>query len=1254
MRKIHTMIVALMAIAPMLCAWGGGSAYSRLYVKVSSEQVGMGKVYASDSSSVDASLFTETSSGNYAKEGENETITLYAHAQANLGCEFVGWSEEEGGDIVSEESVLAVDVPCGSKPNSGSSYTDRTRWANFKLTDYPAFQVTFAPISLAGAGGYTVDGVEVGVETVMLPDVATNHIYKVNLTSTANTGYEFIRWYVTDGVSTDYFSTEATTTYTTTNAVTIGAEFRRKNDVVVHFQPAVGEDGATYTFDGSTTVSDSVVDFTYEAADSQSVALALVGTYGKQQRWWYRPLGGEKTYLSYKASFSHVFEGEVDVGVDFSDEWPLAAKIGDASFYNIADAMEAWEPNTTLTLFADVTLEDAVHLTSADNRRIDLSTFTIGNLNNITLDVGVLAQNGNVIYLSLADAIGAAEAGDTISILEGTFAAGSDTITINKPITIAGQGKTATRLNFTAAAKCAFSITASNVTIENMTINQSATSEQTTHATINDVAYSDIVLRNLKLTGGKQSLAIKGVTNLTVDSCDFNQSSSAVLLYRAQGDTVFSNNTFALGSNADGAIFMTTVYGVDNGSAGTLTLRDNTMTSGKSFYYLEGAKSDMNLKLEIVGNVISGYSNKGIIFYTGSLGNYYESITITNNVFNKSGKYAIERVKEDSTLDIDARFNYWGSNPPNFNSLLRYVYNNNIKTEPYYRAYDSTLAPADGALSDLYPPVKIGEKFYASIAKALEAVQEGETIELLANLNENVDCSAFTNEFYLDYGTFGNTGTFTAAEGWKLLSVPGETAVYQYVRCGTITFSAGEDGPETVELPTDLVDYRPFPTNVVLALPIYDDDSKSFAGWKVADSDPAEIVSSIAADTAPSYNLVATWKAVQTIEIQTADGEELSAIKVSESWIEANDNLTSTSTAEEIRMEMEKTDENGLKKWENYVLGQDPSAAVKIDGEQAETTVMPVLNTLAPQTVDTGFTVTYSLDQVATNGEIVVEGAQQVTPEFEIDLSEVTSNAYYRMTATITATDGSGAEVHVVSTNTIGVLAVTNAPRNTIIPVPWASLADGEAISVSNLVRTATLAPGDRIQAYDATNGTYRIWTLSESKEWVPQTTVSGGGAAQAPSSDAYTIPRGSGVWLIRGEASADSPIYLVGGAADEAAKTELAAGTAESPSWNLVGNPTTEAVTVGGGSADGSVSPSDGDQILVPTAGGAPVNYTYDASRGQWYYNKTVPVYRTRNGVEVQVGVRSVREYVDAATVPAGSGFWYLNAGGESKDVQW
>lgn len=381
--------------------------------------------------------------------------------------------------------------------------------------------------------------------------------------------------------------------------------------------------------------------------------------------------------------------------------------------------------------------------------------------------------------------------------------------------------------------------------------------------------------------------------------------------------------------------------------------------------------------------------------------------------------------------------------------------------------------------------------------------------------------------------------------------------------------------------------------------------------------------------------------ATATVEVVDEAGEamSISPITVDADWVDKN--VKEDETVEEA---LAKVEENGLQAWQNYVIGQNPTAAVRVDTEQAPINNTPVANTLTEKVnvpADSGFTVTYELDKIEVDGT-VVEGTPQSTAEnFNIDLESATDNesgaAYFKMTAVIEATDGTGAKTKVASENTIGVLKVESSAKSTVIAVPWESLAaDGQDITVSDLVRTATLTEGDELKVYDTATGKYRAWTLNGSKEWEPMTVVGGASSEEAGDS---TIARGSGVWLTRTDTT--KPIYLVGEVAEQTTTTTIAGANEEKPTWNLVAAPTVEAVDLN----EKFPAANEGDVVLVPTAG-APKRYTF--KDGAWGYDEYVTTVN-KKGVAVVKVVRNT----DVTNVPIGTGFWYMNAG-DAKNVEW
>ena len=332
-----------------------------------------------------------------------------------------------------------------------------------------------------------------------------------------------------------------------------------------------------------------------------------------------------------------------------------------------------------------------------------------------------------------------------------------------------------------------------------------------------------------------------------------------------------------------------------------------------------------------------------------------------------------------------------------------------------------------------------------------------------------------------------------------------------------------------------------------------------------------------------------------------------------------------------VEKPLEEAD-NGLQNWQNYVLNQDSKEPVKVEGVSATTaTSVSIASTLNAPAVVSGFTVKYSIDQVSADGTVVSEGEKQTTSTFSIDLDSITTNAFFTMKATI-KNEATGAEVPVETENVIGVLAITNAPKTTIIGVPFKSLSDDGSIAVANLVHTANLSDGAKLSAFDS-SGNLHSWTL-EDGEWAADTVI----GQQEQTGDANTIKldRGKGVWLTRADEDLNKPIYLIGEASDETAETELEVATDESPkAWNMVAPPSVEPVNL-----NEVFTEDDGStiQVLPANEGGIPRNYTF--KKGKWGYDGS------ENGIPKRI---------ESDSLPPGRGFWYINKSKDpNKKINW
>ena len=216
-----------------------------------------------------------------------------------------------------------------------------------------------------------------------------------------------------------------------------------------------------------------------------------------------------------------------------------------------------------------------------------------------------------------------------------------------------------------------------------------------------------------------------------------------------------------------------------------------------------------------------------------------------------------------------------------------------------------------------------------------------------------------------------------------------------------------------------------------------------------------------------------------------------------------------------------------------------------------------------------------------------------------------------------------------------GVMGVSDtASSNTVVGVPWVN-GDAGAITLSNLVSTATLATGDIVYLYES--GTWKGYTLLASKVWDPMTTINGNEVVSPGSADAKELSRGTG--LIVQRASNSDPIYLCGRYdSTSPSATPVGAGATV-----LIANPTTTAKTFG--ASDGAV----GDQIRVPLNGGGLKIYEKKSDGWGSIVETTETV--TRRGKQVTVTSQSWT--LGGCSLAPGMGAWYVSKD-TAADIAW
>ena len=221
----------------------------------------------------------------------------------------------------------------------------------------------------------------------------------------------------------------------------------------------------------------------------------------------------------------------------------------------------------------------------------------------------------------------------------------------------------------------------------------------------------------------------------------------------------------------------------------------------------------------------------------------------------------------------------------------------------------------------------------------------------------------------------------------------------------------------------------------------------------------------------------------------------------------------------------------------------------------------------------------------------------------------------------------------VVSTTQVGIYPVQSTTSNTLIAVSLHG-DDGQAISVSNLVKTANLTVGDKLYAFDSETGLYEGWELDENMRWKSATTkysinASGNIVEEAgePAGGATQIV-GTGIWLVRAVTPAEEfTIYMTGQPVSSPTTTIVKGKT------NLVGNPTKAAGTP----VIPEAVPVAGDAIEVPNGTGR-TRYQYNGTNWSSIdLTKTIPLPK-----------------VGLPLIPANTGFWYISKGDENFDITW
>lgn len=228
---------------------------------------------------------------------------------------------------------------------------------------------------------------------------------------------------------------------------------------------------------------------------------------------------------------------------------------------------------------------------------------------------------------------------------------------------------------------------------------------------------------------------------------------------------------------------------------------------------------------------------------------------------------------------------------------------------------------------------------------------------------------------------------------------------------------------------------------------------------------------------------------------------------------------------------------------------------------------------------------------------------------------------------TIAAIAAASTALAVESSNTFGILRVDSSDPVTVVAVPWLAAGGGD-IAVTDVVKTANLHNGDKLNYYNGTD--YDQWVLSDGV-WTVVNKVGAGEGRTAPAG----LKRGNAIILERyGEIG--SCFYLYGQYESAAADATVLPANA----YSLIAPPKTESQsgTIALSSATWTgITPAD--HIILP-----------NGNQLDWSTTENAWGKKTYSGPTDWTGTWST----DDAVIPMGQGVWFKAGTGDAKSVQW
>lgn len=257
-------------------------------------------------------------------------------------------------------------------------------------------------------------------------------------------------------------------------------------------------------------------------------------------------------------------------------------------------------------------------------------------------------------YDTVQNAINAASTliGDSLFLDDATYTITS-TITVNKSITIEGQGAASTTLQMPdPGVNIMINITAPNVIIKNVKIihNLSLPASTATAISINNSIATGIYIDNCTISPCEFGIGIKAA-EFQISNCSFTyapvtpaaNSYRYIAIYNSSGVSIIDNNTFVSDSGNSRCYFIAvTNVAVSSGFfQGQLLISNNTQAvSPFTLRHLFDMEEFIGsgLQLFFINNTTISEGNVPILLYGGNLSIFRFIDAIGNNVQNTVGK----------------------------------------------------------------------------------------------------------------------------------------------------------------------------------------------------------------------------------------------------------------------------------------------------------------------------------------------------------------------------------------------------------------------------------------------------------------------------------------------------------------------------------------------------------------------------------------------------------------------------------------